>query len=99
MIGSLSGASRIRASGIQHQPRLGQAIDKSIPQSGISQALNLQKFPNSGLSNPSSTPSLNAPISAPQSAQSLQQQWMSNQGKQIHGTSFPSSSFRPQTNQ
>ncbi|KAK8951369.1 hypothetical protein KSP39_PZI004733 [Platanthera zijinensis] len=101
MIGSLSSASRIRASGIQHQPRLGQAIDKSIPQSGINQALNLQlqKFPNSGLSNPSSTPSLNAPISAPQSAQSLQQQWMSNQGKQIHGTSFPSSSFRPQTKQ
>lgn len=96
MIGSLSGASRIGASGIQHQPRLGQPIDKSTPQSGINQALNLQKFPNSGSS---STPSLNAPISTPQSAQSLQQQWMSNQGKQIHGTSFPSSSFRPQTRQ
>ncbi|XP_020581415.1 transcription initiation factor TFIID subunit 12 isoform X2 [Phalaenopsis equestris] len=98
MIGSLSGAPRMKASGIQHQQRLGQPIDKSLPQSATNQTSNAQNFPNPGLSRPS-MPSLNAPISAPQSAQSLQQQWMANQGKQTYGTSFPSSSHRPHTKQ
>ncbi|KAL0905461.1 hypothetical protein M5K25_023883 [Dendrobium thyrsiflorum] len=99
MIGSLSGASRMRASGIQHQQRLGQPTDKSLPQSATNQTLNTPKFPNPGLSRPTSMPLPNVPISAPQSAQSLQQQWMSNQGKQTHGASFPSTAYRPHTKQ
>ncbi|KAG0456311.1 hypothetical protein HPP92_024099 [Vanilla planifolia] len=54
----------------------------------------VEKLPSPGLSRPTSSSSPN-PLPPSQSAQSLQQQWMSNQLKQSHGTSFPSS-YRPQ---
>ncbi|PKA58751.1 hypothetical protein AXF42_Ash000844 [Apostasia shenzhenica] len=91
------GASPVRASGVQHLQRLGQPNIRTTVPSDTNQSLNTQKLSTPGLSRPASISSSTASLTAPHNAQSLQQQWMSNQGKQTHLTSIPS--YRPQMKQ
>ncbi|KAJ0976744.1 hypothetical protein J5N97_012218 [Dioscorea zingiberensis] len=97
MIGSISSGSQMRLSGVagQHQQRLGQPAAKSVSPAA-NQSLSTQKFQTHGLSRPSMAPS-STPTSGAQTPQTLEQQWMAAQGKQLQAS--PSSSYRPQLKQ
>ncbi|XP_039126210.1 transcription initiation factor TFIID subunit 12 [Dioscorea cayenensis subsp. rotundata] len=96
MIGSISSGSQMRLSGVAGQhPRLGQPTARSASPA-TSQSLSAQKFQTHGLARPPMASS-NTPTSGAQTPQTLDQQWMAAQGKQLQAS--PSSQYRPQLKQ
>ncbi|KAH7680629.1 transcription initiation factor TFIID subunit 12 protein [Dioscorea alata] len=96
MIGSISSGSQMRLSGVAGQhPRLGQPTARSASPA-TSQSLSAQKFQTHGLARPPIASS-NTPTSGAQTPQTLDQQWMAAQGKQLQAS--PSSQYRPQLKQ
>ncbi|KAM0939694.1 putative transcription factor Hap3/NF-YB family [Dioscorea sansibarensis] len=95
MIGSISSGSQMRLSGVAGQhPRLGQPTARSASPA-TSQSLSAQ-FQTHGLARPAMASS-NTPTSGAQTPQTLDQQWMAAQGKQLQAS--PSSQYRPQLKQ